>query len=118
MDSTSEIFRKVFQYLDGKINVEDIEDWLVPHLYEFLTLPPCSASELAGVIELSLAEMSNGQCSEEEFRSLLKKYVLEHNTITIDVRPPELVCTSSSANTTQIVFPAIPSEPHVSLASI
>ena len=118
MDLTSEIFRKVFQYLDSKIDVEDIEDWLVPHLYEFLTLPPCSASELAGVIELSLAEMSNGQCSEEDFRSLLKKYVLEHNTITIDVRPPELVCTSSSANTTQIVFPAIPSEPHASLASI
>lgn len=118
MDSTSEIFRKVFQYLDGKIDVEDIEDWLVPHLYEFLTLLPCSASELAGVIELGLAEMSSGQCAEEDFRSLLKKYVLEHNTITIDVRPPELVCTSSSANTTQIVFPAIPSEPHASLASI
>jgi len=118
MDLTSEIFRKVFQYLDGKISVEDVEDWLVPHLYEFLTLPPSSASELAGIIELGLAEISNGQSSEEDFRSLLKKYILEHNTITIDMRPPELVCTSSSANTTQIMFPATPSKFHASLESI
>lgn len=118
MDLTSEIFRKVFQYLDSKIDVEDIEDWLVPHLYEFLTLPPCSASELAGVIELGLAEMSSGQCAEEDFRSLLKKYVVDHNTITIDVRPPELVCISSSANTTQEMFPATPSEVRGSLVSI
>jgi hypothetical protein len=118
MDLTSEIFRKVFQYLDNKISVEDIEDWFVPHLYEFLTLPPCGASELAGVVELGLAEMSNGQCSEEDFRSLLKKYIREHDTITIDMRPPELVCASSSANTTQVMFPAIPSELHASLESI
>jgi hypothetical protein len=118
MDLTSEIFRKVFQYLDGKISVEDVEDWLVPHLYELLTLPPSSASELAGIIELGLAEISNDQSSEEDFRSLLTKYILEHNTITIDMRPPELVCTSSSANTTQVMFPATPSKFHASLESI
>jgi len=118
MNLTSEIFGKVFQYLDGKINVEDIEDWLVPHLYEFLTLPPCSASELAGVIELGLAEMSSGRCSEDDFRSLLKEYIREHDTITIDMRPPELVCASSSANTTQIMFSATSSEFHASLESI
>ena len=118
MDLTSEIFSKVFQYLDGKISLEDIEDWLVPHLYEFLTLPPCSAAELAGIVELGLAEMSRGQSSEEDFRSLLKKYIREHDTITIDMRPPELVCVSSTANTTQIVYPAMPSEIRVSLESI
>ena len=58
MDLTSEIFRKVFQYLDDRISLEDIEGWLVPHLYELLILAPCSASELAGVIELGLAEIS------------------------------------------------------------
>ena len=118
MDLTSEVFRKVFQYLDGKISVEDIEDWFVPHLYELLTLPPCGASELAGVIELSLAEMSSGQCSENDFRSLLKKYVREHNIITIDMRPPELVCTSSSANARQEMFSATPSGLRASLESI
>jgi hypothetical protein len=118
MGLTSDVFNKVFQYLDGKISVEDIEDWFVPHLYEFLALPPCGASELAGIVELGLAEMSSGQSSEEDFRSLLKKYIREHDTITIDIRPPELACTSSSANTTQIMFPAIPSELHASLESI
>lgn len=118
MNLTSEIFRKVFQYLDGKINVEDIEDWLVPHLYELLTLPPCGASELAGVIELGLAEMSSGQRSEDDFHSQLKKYIREHSTISIDMRPPELVCVSGSANKIQIVFPATPSEIHMSLENI
>ena len=118
MDLTSEVFRKVFQYLDGKISVEDIEDWFVPHLHELLTLPPCSASELAGVIELGLAEMSSRQCSEDDFRSLLKKYIREHDTITIDMRPPELVSASSSASTTQLMFSATPSEFHVSLENI
>jgi hypothetical protein len=118
MDLTSEIFRKVFQYLDGKINLEDVEDWLVPHLYEFLTLPTSSASELAGVVELGLAEMSSGQCSEEDFRSLLKKYIRKHDTITIDIRPLGLVCATGSANTTQIMFPAMSSEVHASLESI
>jgi hypothetical protein len=118
MDLTSEIFRKVFQYLNGKIGVEDIEDWLVPHLYEFLTLPHCSASELAGVIELGLAEMSTSQCSEDDFCALLQKYIREHNTVTIDIRPPELVCTTSSANTTQVMFPATSQGLHVSLGNI
>ncbi len=118
MNLTSEIFRKVFQYLDSEISVEDIEDWLVPHLYEFLALPLCSASELAGVIELGLAEMSGGQCSEDDFRSLLKRYIQEHDTITIDMRPPELVCATGSTNTPQIMFPATPSAPHVLLVNI
>ena len=118
MNLTSEVFRKVSQYLNGKISLEDVEDWLVSHLYEFLTLPPCSASELAGTIELGLAEMSSGQCSEDDFRSLLEKYIREHDTITIDIRPPELVFTSGSANTTQTMFPAMPSDIHASLESI
>jgi len=118
MDLTSEIFRKVFQYLDGKISLEDVEDWLVPHLYELLTSAPCSASELAGVIELGLAEISNGQSSEEDFRSLLRKYILEHNTITIDMRPPELVCTSSSSDIVPIMFSVTPWGGRVSPESI
>lgn len=118
MDLTSEIFRKVFQYLDGKISLEDVEDWLVPHLYELLILAPCSASELAGVIELGLAEISNGQSSEEDFRSLLRKYILEHNTITIYMSPPELVCASSSANIVPIMFSVTPLGGRVSPESI
>lgn len=104
MNLTPEIFSKVFQYLGGKINVEDIEDWLVPHLYEFLTLPPCSASELAGVIELGLAELSIGQRSEHDFRAMLQEYIREHNTITIDMTPPEPVCTGTSADSANNVF--------------
>lgn len=118
MDLTSEIFGKVFQYLDGKISLEDIEDWLVPHLYEFLTLPPCSASELAGVVELGLAELSIGQHSEHDFRAMLQEYIREHDTITIDMRPPEPVCTGTSTDTTSIMFSAMSSEIRVSLENI
>jgi len=65
-----------------------------------------------------LAEMSNGQSSEEDFRSLLRKYILEHNTITIDMRPPELVCTSSSSDIVPIMFSVTPWGGRVSPESI
>ena len=75
MDITSEIFVKVYQYLNREIGLEELEDWIVPRSVLLLGLPHCTAYELAGEIDLGLAEMSSGQRTEDEFRALLREFV-------------------------------------------
>jgi len=72
------IFLKTFQYLGHQITLEELEDWLVPHLPRYLSMEPCSESELAGAIELGLAEMSAEQRTEDEFRATLQEFVKTH----------------------------------------
>ena len=75
MEVASTIFKKVSDYLEHKITLEELEDWLAPNLGLFLSLPPNDASELAGTIELGLAEMTEGHRTEAEFRTLVKEFV-------------------------------------------
>ncbi|MBI2907276.1 MAG: hypothetical protein HYX92_06430 [Chloroflexi bacterium] len=75
MMKTSEIFHKVRQYLEHEKTVSELEDWIVPRLVPFASSAPASARELWGTVELGLAEMSEGQISEDEFRSLLEDFL-------------------------------------------
>lgn len=70
-----DIFEKVQKYLDGDAGLSDLEDWMVAHLGQLLSLPPDPARELTGVVELGLAEMSNSQIDEAQFRQQLEEFV-------------------------------------------
>lgn len=81
MEVTSNIFKKVSDYLEHHITLEQLEEWLAPNLGVFLSLPPNDASELAATIELGLAEMTKGHRTEEEFQTLVKEFIRSRDFI-------------------------------------
>lgn len=116
MESASAIFWKVGQYLEGEIDLEALEDWLVPLLPVFLSLPDDStAAQLVGVIELGRAEMSNEIIDEDELRESIQSFLASLDTIHTFVGGLQ----TTSGNSTTIVreadFVSIDDEPHVTV---
>jgi hypothetical protein len=90
-----ELKDKVLQYVDSKISLEQLEDWLVPRLPIFLRTPETADADVVAAIELGLAEISNETKTELEFRSLLRK-ALQGQTAVL-VYPPQVRQTESTA---------------------
>lgn len=87
MEATPDIFKKVYDYLEYSITLEELEDWLVRNLGLFISPPsedaPDDASEIAGTLELGLAEMSKGHRTEEEFRALVEEFIRNRDFIIV-----------------------------------
>ncbi len=84
MNITSEIYKKVTEYLNNEIPLSQLENWLLPNLGQILNLPPCSARDLAGDIELGLAEISNSQRTESEFRAMMRDLIGSSDIVILD----------------------------------
>ena len=96
MVDEGQIYDRARAYVEGQADIAALEDWLVPRLAIFLSLPRDSGpSRLAGYIEMSLAELGDGILTEQEFREGLQA-VLRESPIEIFVGPPAI--SSSSAN--------------------
>ncbi len=66
-----EIRASLVRYLSDDISLAGFEDWFVPVAWGIERTGNQGAIELAGEIELRLAEFSNGHWSEPELRSKL-----------------------------------------------
>jgi len=74
MSTSIEIYSKAGEYLLRKITLQELESWLVSMLPTYLQNPDSSVTELAGLIELGLAEINADIRSERGFRNLLKQH--------------------------------------------
>lgn len=97
----------VWDFLDGKLSLQELEDWLVPRLVLFLSVPYHVASKLAGLVELGLAEMSIGHCSEDEFKASLKRFLQDQPALIVDYGRP-LVHTGSRSTTVVVGATSVP----------
>ncbi len=66
-----EIRASLVRYLSDEISLAEFEDWFVPVAWGIERTGNRGAIELAGEIELRLAEFSNGHWSEPELRGKL-----------------------------------------------
>ena len=66
-----EIRASLVRYLNDDMSLAEFEDWFVPVAWGIERTGNRGAIELAGEIELRLAEFSNGHWSEPELRSKL-----------------------------------------------
>lgn len=73
----TDLFREVVRYLRRKITLHDLEDWLGNRTAYFLSAPPSPAVELAGTIELELAELSLGYQTEDGLRRTLSQFTCD-----------------------------------------
>ncbi len=70
MDFRSEIElrKELARYLEGQCTLKEFEDWFVPRSWNFNQNSNPSLRNLVAQIELSLAEFSNGDWTENELR--------------------------------------------------
>jgi len=73
MTSSIELTSKVYEYVNHKITLRELESWLVPRLQIFTTSPDSRVEILASAIELGLAEFHAGLRSTRGIRSLLSR---------------------------------------------
>ncbi len=76
MATSNDIFYKVNEYITRRITLEDLESWLVNMLPVYLLNPDSDEANLAGTIELGLAEISADIRSERSLRTLLAKQII------------------------------------------
>jgi len=63
------------RYLNGDISLHEFEEWFVPVAWSIEQSRNADAIELAGEVELRLAEFSNGHWTEDDLRSKLEPCV-------------------------------------------
>lgn len=88
---------KVLDLNEKKITVEELEEWIVPHLPMFISDPDSGDADLAAAIELGLAELASDIRTYENFVGYLLR-VMQDNTVVYTVYP---TTTSSGSGQTQ-----------------
>ncbi len=96
MDSSLDIFRITADYLERRLTLGDVQEWLVPRLGIFLLDNRSTAAELAGLFELGFADIAAGEADEEELRGLVLDFVRDNATVFL---ADTAVSTSSNAVT-------------------
>lgn len=72
MLSSSQIREQLAMFLDGKIDLDDFEDWFVQNTWNIHSSGSRSAEALTFAIEESLSEYSSHHLTEQELRSELQ----------------------------------------------
>ena len=75
---SNELREKLLDFSEKAISIEQVEEWLVPRMPDFLQSPYSADSDVIAAFELGLAELDSGTRTEEEFRSLVKEALQEH----------------------------------------
>jgi hypothetical protein len=75
-----EIRDRLARYLNREISLDEFEEWFVPVAWSIEQARNPRAIELAGELELRLAEFSNGHWTEAELRSKLEPLVSIYET--------------------------------------
>ena len=78
---TSDLREMAYQYVDNRISMQDLEEWLVPNLPMFLASPESDDADIVSAIELGLADVSNRTRTQAEFRQDLKNALDEHREV-------------------------------------
>jgi hypothetical protein len=102
------LYEYIFKYLNGQVNFNLFERWLVGHLDSLLSIASPDAQELINMIELGRAEISEGHRTEEEFQQELRRFISSHPTLS--TRFGEFATLTASSNATESATPVIVGE--------
>lgn len=104
MDPSLDIFGIAHRYLEGDLTLDGLQEWLVPRLGSFLVDPHCTASELAGLMELCFADIGAGEADEEELRGLIGDFLRANETIVLASASAVRTTTSNATALIQPIF--------------
>ena len=104
MDPSLDIFGVTHRYLEGDLTLDDLQEWLVPRLGSFLVDPHCTASELAGLLELCFADIAAGEADEDELRGLISDFLRANETIVLASASAVQTATTNATVSIQPIF--------------
>jgi hypothetical protein len=84
MVSASQIREQISQFLDGRVDLNAFEDWIVRNTWNIHLSGSAAAESLAFAVEESLSEYSSGHITLHELRGELKS-VTESDNIVLEV---------------------------------
>jgi len=95
----------IARYISGEVPLREFQEWFAPRAWDIDSTGDAAAVQLAGRIELFLAEFSNVDWTEEELKQTLSEYAhpLEEVEIRIDFHEsPWLQIPTSSVSGKQV----------------
>jgi hypothetical protein len=98
---TSELRDTIYRFVDTDINVQQLEEWLVPRLPFFLRFPDSADANIVSGLELGLAEIDAEIISEQELRDRLLDLLQEYNAIKVTFFQGNTHIESGSSNQTE-----------------
>jgi hypothetical protein len=117
MNITSELYKKTIQYLNGEISITRFENWFMRNFNQIINLPDCQPRDLAGDIQLALAEMSNGDRTEAEMKGLIRELIrssdivicepAQYSVFTGTTNPASTVLDSSIFSNDDVTYEAV-----------
>ena len=78
---SSELRNQVAEFVNSRISIYELEQWMAPHLPYFLSASDSENADVVSAIELVLAEIDSELMSIDEARSYLRDVLREYNTV-------------------------------------
>ena len=75
------IRERLASYLANEISLSEFEDWFFPETWDIDQVDNLDLLNLVYGIKLRLAEFSNGDWTEDEFRSRLRPFIEQYVTV-------------------------------------
>jgi len=97
MVSSSQIRERLALFLDGHVDLDSFEDWLVQNTWNIHQSGSAAAEDLTFAVEESLSEFSSGHISEPELRQELNELVQRDNKILVISDVPRISWVFTSA---------------------
>ncbi len=72
-----ELREQVLDYINNRIDFEDLQDWYVPRLRQFLEDPNSADADMIAAIELASVQLAEGLSSEDEVKFMLLDTISE-----------------------------------------
>lgn len=72
-----ELREQVLDYINNRIDFEDLQDWYVPRLRQFLEDPNSADADMIAAIELTSVQLAEGLSSEDEVKFMLLDAISE-----------------------------------------
>ena len=103
-----ELWQLASQFVESRLTIEQLEDWLVPRLPAIMQSPDSADADFAAVIELGLAEMSDGMLDDAQLREELAREMKKHQSVATiyPSMPVAQVTATSSSSISGIEWPA------------
>ena len=105
MTPSLRVFSVVARYLDHGIGLRELQEWMVRHTTWLMTGPRDTGTELAGLVELDLAEISAGVGTEEELREDIHDFLSSHHTLQFDLDGEDQTASASRTMDLAWAFP-------------
>lgn len=76
MPTSAEVYAKINEYLNGRISLPELEEWLAPYVLDILSSPDSELAYDVSTVELCLAEIDDGLRSARSAKSFIRKHLL------------------------------------------